>query len=446
VRLHFEGTVAYQNGFAANVSATGMYVKHPDPPPLGTRLVFELVLGEERKPVQGAGVVAWSREKYEGPGRPAGVGIQFTEIDALSRQHIAEALFAYLENQLGDELAEDPDVAELVATSTSRAPLEMLESMGRSVEQEAAATRATPPKGTPAPPLPERELPTSFRLFEEPAPAPRSEEPSPPDGLFTPAIPPDEPLELRRSGARRARSPWPALAVGALVAVGGFAAWWYLAGPGSIGEPSPVVVAPARSAPAAEPPAASAPRPTLDPEPGTAATLAQTVGAQATAAPEPMPVDTTRAGQPAASAPGAAPEPSVGAAEPTPIDIRLANAPPPAATTRASRVVAIDWEESNGLTVVVISGDAAFPAGSYKWNEIRDANPRVLVRFNQMGAGFGKPVLAAGTPELRQVRTGYHERASGNEQHVVLDLAAPDIKVESVESSGNRLYIRLVKP
>ncbi|MGH7857235.1 MAG: PilZ domain-containing protein, partial [Candidatus Binatia bacterium] len=134
VRLHFEGTVAYQNGFAANVSATGMYVKHPDPPPVGTRLVFELVLGEERKPVQGAGVVAWSREKYEGPGRPAGIGIQFTEIDALSRQHIAEGLFAYLETQLGDELAENPDVAELVATSTSKASPELLESIGRSAD------------------------------------------------------------------------------------------------------------------------------------------------------------------------------------------------------------------------------------------------------------------------------------------------------------------------
>ena len=41
VRLHFEGTVAYQNGFAANVSATGMFVKHPSPPPVGTPLVFE---------------------------------------------------------------------------------------------------------------------------------------------------------------------------------------------------------------------------------------------------------------------------------------------------------------------------------------------------------------------------------------------------------------------
>ncbi|MGH7336102.1 MAG: PilZ domain-containing protein, partial [Myxococcota bacterium] len=151
VRLHFEGTVAYQNGFAANVSATGMYVKHPDPPPVGTRLVFELVLGEERKPVQGAGVVAWSREKYEGPGRPAGIGIQFTEIDALSRQHIAEGLFAYLETQLGDELAENPDVAELVATSTSKASPELLESIGRSADAATSLVSRTPPEGMPAP-------------------------------------------------------------------------------------------------------------------------------------------------------------------------------------------------------------------------------------------------------------------------------------------------------
>ncbi|MBZ0089887.1 MAG: PilZ domain-containing protein, partial [Thermoanaerobaculia bacterium] len=82
VRLHFEGTVAYQNGFAANVSATGMFVKHPDPPPLGTKLVFEFVVGEQRRPVQGAGLVAWVRERYEGPGRPAGIGIQYTEVDA----------------------------------------------------------------------------------------------------------------------------------------------------------------------------------------------------------------------------------------------------------------------------------------------------------------------------------------------------------------------------
>ncbi len=100
VRLHFQGTVAYQNGFAANVSATGMFAKHPAPPPLGTQLVFEFNLGAERKPVQGAGEVVWVRDKYLGPGQPAGVGIRFLQLDSQSRDHIAEALFEYLEQSL----------------------------------------------------------------------------------------------------------------------------------------------------------------------------------------------------------------------------------------------------------------------------------------------------------------------------------------------------------
>ncbi len=103
VRLHFQGTVAYQNGFAANVSATGMFVKHPAPPPLGTQLVFEFNLGAERKPVQGAGEVVWVRDKYLGPGQPAGVGIRFLQLDSQSRDHIAEALFEFLEQSLTED-------------------------------------------------------------------------------------------------------------------------------------------------------------------------------------------------------------------------------------------------------------------------------------------------------------------------------------------------------
>ncbi|KAB2955517.1 MAG: hypothetical protein F9K16_15250, partial [Thermoanaerobaculia bacterium] len=121
VRLHFEGTVAYQNGFAANVSATGMFVKHPEPPPIGTRLVFEFAIGSQRKPAQGAGEVVWVREKYEGPGRPAGAGIRFAELDDLSRQNLTEALFEFLEASLGDRVAENPEARALVASRPTHA-------------------------------------------------------------------------------------------------------------------------------------------------------------------------------------------------------------------------------------------------------------------------------------------------------------------------------------
>lgn len=454
VRLHFEGTVAYQNGFAANVSATGMYVKHPDPPPLGTRLVFELVLGEERKPVQGAGFVAWAREKYEGPGRPAGIGIQFTEVDALSRQHIAEALFAYLETQLGDELAESQDVVDLVATTSTRSPVDLVESLrGMQPETPAPAKRFD----TPASPLDPLELlepavapaparaaeplldaPLFRRLDTTDAPAPHAAE----GGLFTPEIPPDDLAEIRAAMSRRPKSPWPAVALGVAIAAAAVAGWWFLAGPGSLGEP-----APAASAPTANrlPPAA-AQRPALSPEPGTATTLAQAVGADAVKAPEPLPVGaapTEVEPESAAGSPETATETAEAApAVPTPAPAAAAPAPE-AAGARMSRITAIDWEESSDLTVVVLTGDGSFPAGSYKWNEIRDANPRVLLRLTQMSGGYAKSLLTAGTPELKQLRIGYHEKPAGNELHVVLDLAGADVAVASVETSGNRLYVRL---
>ncbi len=115
VRLHFEGTVAYQNGFAANVSATGMFVKHPDPPPVGTRLVFECTIGSKRRPVQGAGTVVWIREQYEGPGRPAGIGIQFTQLDQQSREHLTEALFEFLEASLAGSWQVEPEESDLAS-------------------------------------------------------------------------------------------------------------------------------------------------------------------------------------------------------------------------------------------------------------------------------------------------------------------------------------------
>lgn len=158
VRVHFEGTVAYQNGFAANVSATGMFVKHPDPPPVGTRLVFEFTVGSRRLPVQGAGTVVWIREKYEGPGRPAGMGIQFTQLDQKSREHLTEALFEFLEASLAT-IPEAQDMTE-AASQPCETPLQLpkeepglleplsLGEEGLELEATVAAGGSKPPEGS----------------------------------------------------------------------------------------------------------------------------------------------------------------------------------------------------------------------------------------------------------------------------------------------------------
>jgi uncharacterized protein (TIGR02266 family) len=432
VRLHFEGTVAYQNGFAANVSALGMFVKHPDPPTVGTRLVFEFVLGDERKPVQGGGVVAWARERYEGPGRPAGVGIQFTELDALSRQHIAESLFEYLETQLGVEVADHPDVPNLLAA------------MPRTTSFDVAPDAANEPQGElsfapaddVAPPARPAGEPPPFRLFGDgdtdgaAADDPLLAEVGP--DLFAPVAPPedfDPPPGEPYYGAARHDEPrrWLPVAIAAAIAVAGVGGWWYLWGPGAEAREAAPPAAPAVAAPAPQPP-----RPQLDPQPGPAATLAETVGTLP-AAPDAAVPDL---GVPAAestveSAPSPQPEP---AAVAIPADQRF------------TRVTDIAWKTFDGGTDVTLTGDGIFAPGSFRWFEMRDERPRVLVRITGVAAGFPRAALTAGTPELAGVRVGFHEKSAGNELHVVLDPGAGGARVEWVDATADRLVVRLRRP
>lgn len=447
VRLHFEGTVAYQNGFAANVSALGMFVKHPDPPPIETRLVFEFVLGEERKPVQGSGIVSWVREKYEGPGRPAGVGIRFTELDALSRQHIAEALFEYLESQLGVDVADHPDVPDLLAAVPQRSDVQFeLVSSDEPAPPPAAAEVAgrgaeRPAQAEPPPPSPPQPAPR-FQLFDDDiADAVGTTDTNVAD-LFTPAVPPDEPLPIASAGRRRERSKTvPAILTMTVVVAAILAAWWFLAGPGSVPDlPSPEV-----EAATAAPP--SPPR--LDPQPGPDRTLAESVGAVEPPAVAEGAEATGVADEAAAHEADAADD--SGAAEP---------APPPAATTtiapvapppapiggRLSRVTEIAWDSAPGTTTVSLIADGAFAPGSYRWYEMGGDRPRVLIRIPDVATGYPRPAIEVGSPELTGVRIGYHQKPTGNELHVVLDLGAADVRVDEVAAEGSTLQVRLSRP
>lgn len=439
VRLHFEGTVAYQNGFAANVSALGMFVKHPDPPAVGTRLVFEFVLGDERKPVQGGGVVAWVRERYEGPGRPAGVGIQFTELDALSRQHIAEALFEYLETQLGVEVADHPDVPNLLAAMPRATSFEPAPDDGATTEAPQGELSFTD-GGDLRPAIAAVEPAPSFRLFDSDAERSAADDEllaeAGPD-LFAPVTPPEQfeplPTEPAYGAARRRESPrWMSIAIVVALVGGGLAAWWFLWGPGA--ESAPRAAEPVAAAPAPE-------RPPLDPKPGPAATLAETIGVTA-AAGAPAAGDETGAAE-AASPPAATPAP---AAPPAVAPADRARPAPPTSGERFDRLLEITWETFDGGTDVILVGDGFFPAGSFRWFEMRDERPRVLVRLTGISEAFARSAIPAGTAELAGVRAGYHEKAGGNELHVVLDLAASGVRVESVDPVSNRLVVRLRQP
>ncbi len=461
VRLHFQGTVAYQNGFAANVSATGMFVKHPAPPPLGTQLVFEFHIGAARKPVQGAGEVVWVRERYLGPGQPAGVGVRFLQLDTQSRDHVAEALFEYLEQSLGESsLLDDSGFSQGSAALAGAVTAPEVDAAGdEPVESD--------PGGTVRIEVPAADQPFDFasleRLPQDSAPAVSSEAKRP-FSVFSPldeADPQtadivrealrDEPPRTTLAAAAAAASAHPgtgwriALLVLALGGAAGYFAWsqWgsgWLAGRSASATRPPA--APAEPAPIS-PPAERRPEPlAATAAPGT--TLVQEVGIDPRAiSPAAAP---PRAGSTTAPPDEPADEPSdvaVAAAEEAASPAAEVNGDPPPATpslARARRLLGIDWSESgdpSGQTALVLAGDAAFAPGSFSYSEIGGENPRVLIKLKSMESPYRGPAPRGGGSLVRGVRTGFHVTTAGNEIHVVVDLARGGVKVVSLAPAGS---------
>lgn len=510
VRLHFEGTVAYQNGFAANVSATGMFVKHPDPPPVGTRLVFEFTIGGKRRPVQGAGTVVWIRERYEGPGRPAGIGIQFTQIDQQSREHLTEALFEYLEASLaggwGQAREDAAAAAEPSPSDGESAPAslggieEAIEPIPIATEEESLSeTVRIPAHRFPGSLEAPESQATGWRLFEpatdsarmgdrspfqaslqepepldsevEPAPlsfssaaqetppqssgqadqfrssSARNPTPVPPiprlealsrfpvaESLTAPGFPQRvaavsrEELQVQRSWRRA----WLIAALG-LVALAAGGWWWWQSRPFR-----PEVAA--AGSPPRPPRQAPTPVPTLPAVGSPDRTLVETV-----ATPE-IP-DTAPAPAPPAAAGRPAPQEVVTVDAPPPAPTALPNRPsegpaPPVELPRARALTEVEWSESLGVTTLILALDGNLPAGAYLHSELGGEQPRWLLRLRQMGEPFGRQRLEVGTSAVRAVRFGWHGKSDGFEQHVVVDLASPRVRLEGFEVLGSRILVR----
>jgi hypothetical protein len=247
---------------------------------------------------------------------------------------------------------------------------------------------------------------------------------------------------------------WVWIAAGFVLLGAGWAGWQYWLAPRAKAERLP----PAAAASAAPTPA---PRPPLSAVAAPQSTLADTVGATdaAQTAPEiPLPKgvappadadaeDETSEGAPVAAAatppatapaptpaPGAAADRSAPAVEPMPAE---------EGQPRARAVSDIDWTEATGVTVVTIAGDGPFPAGSFSYSEIGGEKARVLVRFKGLELPFRKSSLPVGTAAVAGIRTGWHDRPGGAEQHIVIDLAGANVRLEGFESLGSRIVLKL---
>lgn len=86
--LRFPDFDGFVTEYATNLSITGMFVRSKEPPMAGTPVSFELRLEDGAPLVRGSGWVVWSRSKREASDRPAGMGIEFTQLDQSSRRLI----------------------------------------------------------------------------------------------------------------------------------------------------------------------------------------------------------------------------------------------------------------------------------------------------------------------------------------------------------------------
>jgi uncharacterized protein (TIGR02266 family) len=80
VEVALESEHNFYAGLTNNISEGGLFVATNDPPPVGTEVKFELIIGERRFPV--AGVVCWIRDRHlASDDSPEGCGIRWRRLD-----------------------------------------------------------------------------------------------------------------------------------------------------------------------------------------------------------------------------------------------------------------------------------------------------------------------------------------------------------------------------
>jgi hypothetical protein len=72
-----------------------------------------------------------------------------------------------------------------------------------------------------------------------------------------------------------------------------------------------------------------------------------------------------------------------------------------------------------------------------------DRGPRGVVKLHGVERPFTPNRLPVDTPQVRQIRVGYHPAPEGGELHLVLDLASPEVVLLAAEGGGRSLRLLL---
>lgn len=494
VQLKFEKFSGFINEFSANISPGGIFIRSERPEPVGTLVDFEFRLGDGFELIKGRGEVAWVRETSDDPAHPAGMGLSFQEISPQGKELIYKVVDRHVQSggvpfdptpplpprptpaPPREATPPRPPIAPLVRPAPQEPPIRNADRLLQLFEEATASVEATETSAEPVP-VPIAPIPATPAIPATPttpAPRPTTAEALPPlertwSGRAPILAPPPEvpmrpvasPLDdtLSRGalippepggGRRKARRPLRVVVGVVLLALilAGIAAWrvkdiWW---DDFFGDPDPEPLPAAfanperkpmyRSLPGKRALGLGSPTPTVQEAPGAPIPPPATAPPPSSA---PLQAATVPVTPPAPSsagsiAPGSAPAPvslPSGAASATP-----AEAPRPVlASLRSISVRALPTE-----TEVVLEGDGIIRSSNFAQFRIDSGTPRELIRFKGIRHAYPATKVAGGTPELVQIRIGYH---SPDELHVVLDLTGPEIVVKNIDVSVSRLVIRL---
>ncbi|HVT60941.1 MAG TPA: TIGR02266 family protein [Thermoanaerobaculia bacterium] len=474
IQLKFERFSGFINEYVANISPGGIFIRTETPEPQGQLLEFEFRLGDGYELIKGRGEVAWVRTGGEGPNRPAGMGIRFLALSPGSKELIHKIVDDFVLHggqpfdvtsapapAAGPEKGAPPSAqAGAATTSGSAAAVPEPKATGAQMPGLSGPGTAAPTAGAAEldplqamaaalPPLEELvpALPAVLPPFEEIEPAPQAAlpaleelEPAPPAALTPPAEPEPAPPPVAQpplfaafhpdTPRRRSRLPLAGVLLAAVVLGGAtyllrdYVLGWVTGGDeAEAARPHPITV------PGARPAVGQLPR---------ALALAQAEAAAASPA----------SSQPAAASavPRAAvastPDAQAGTAIPTVAANGEddAGAGSAAAGQALSGLDKITWESSGGGTDVVLWGNGNFPRGSYSHVRINGPAAREVIRLKGIERPFAMRRVEVKTPELFQVRTGFHPI---QQLHVVLDLANPAVAIEAITAQGHQLRIHL---
>src|SRR4051812_39424742 len=81
VQIKTEGLEKFIEKFSGNISRGGIFIKTPQPLPVGKEVVITVVVPGGTQLIEARGTVSWTRPAYDPVSQePAGMGIRFTQL------------------------------------------------------------------------------------------------------------------------------------------------------------------------------------------------------------------------------------------------------------------------------------------------------------------------------------------------------------------------------